>query len=164
MLYSRIAQTIAWCRQILHEPNWRPDLRTESLRPILLHDGIDLTVCDTGRSREWRIRPRVQDTQIMPDLAGGRLMIFYPDANLTDGSAAEVSERFFDDFNIPPWDTWISFFVDNTIKPPHNSRYLLAYVPVELIELADHAIRINPEECIVWLDQTEFPLKNRLTS
>lgn len=163
MLHSRIAEAIGWCRMILQDAGWQPGLRTEPLRPRLLHDGIDQLVCDLGYSRSWQIKPGVCETTDAPDMFGGRLLVYFPDADLADCAAMAESEGFFDEHNVPPWDTWISFFDDKSPSGRGYDRYLLAYVPHELIGHVARGIRVNPEECIVWLDDAEVALRERLS-
>ena len=162
VLHSRIAEAIGWCRLILQDGDWQPSLRTEQLQPRLLHDGIDQLVCDLGYSRSWQIRPKVSETADVPDALGGRLLVYFPDGDLADCAAMSESEGFFDEHNVPPWDTWISFFDDKSPSGRGYDRYLLAYVPRELIGHAARGIRVNPEECIVWLDDAAVALRERL--
>ena len=44
------------------------------------------------------------------------------------------------------------------------SRYLLAYVPAELIDHAARGIRVNPEECIAWLSDAPLKLCERIAN
>jgi hypothetical protein len=41
------------------------------------------------------------------DLAGGRVLLFFPDEQLADGASAEASKGFIDRDNTPPWDIWL---------------------------------------------------------
>lgn len=91
-------------------------------------------------------------------------MVYFPDANLVDGAAMPASDAFFDEYNIPPWDTWISFFDDKKLNQQSYSRYLLAYVPAELIDHAARGIRVNPEECIAWLSDAPLKLCERIAN
>jgi hypothetical protein len=81
----------------------------------------------------------------------GRLLLYFPDAELADGAAEEETHGFFDVYNTPAWDTWIALFEDPTAHPSLR-RCLLAFVPVILVPLVDRGIYVNPEECIRWLD------------
>jgi len=164
MLFTRIAETIGWCRMILRNNGWQPSLRTEHIRPRLLSDGIDQTVCDVGHSRTWEIGRKVYERDQLTDLMGGRLMVYFPDANLVDGAAMSASDAFFDEHNIPPWDTWISFFDDKSVIQQSYSRYLLAYVPAELTDQAARGILANPEECIGWLGDAPLKLCKRIAN
>src|SRR5262249_48724768 len=77
----------------------------------------------------------------------GRLLLYYPDENLTDGAAPLNSQRFFDDNNIPPWDTWLTYILDDV---PRARTYLMAWIPLDCLELAAGGIAANPEQCICW--------------
>ena len=162
VLFSRIAETIVWCDKLLSQPETPSSLRTENIKPRQLHDGCDHAVCEVGSSRHWLIEPGTTNDQLnFPNLGGGKLLTYFPDADLCDGAAEVESDDFSDSFNCPPWDTWIAFFDDATGNDSY-SRYLLAYVPSQLIALADAGIEVNPEECIRWLDTTDAKLKSRL--
>ena len=78
-------------------------------------------------------------------LEGGRLLLYAPDENLFDGAAQYTSKGFFDVNNIPPWDTWVCFF----------EKYLVSWVPPQLVELANQGIDVNAEQCILWAPATE---------
>ncbi len=77
-------------------------------------------------------------------------MIYFPDADLSDGAAAAQSRDFFDVYNAPPWGTWVGYFEEGR-SDPTDSSYLVAWVPEVLVPLADAGIKVNPEECIAWL-------------
>ena len=89
-------------------------------------------------------------------------MVYFPDENLCDGYAELVSKVFFDVDNLPAYDTWVSFF-DEESRPQRSSRrYLICYVPVAAIDAAGAGIDGNPEECIVWLDQSDVAIRRRV--
>jgi hypothetical protein len=90
--------------------------------------------------------------------APGRFLIYFPDAELTDGAAQAESREFFDVFNAPPWGTWVGYF-DEKSGDADRSAYLLAWVPSEFIPLAEAGIAVNPEECIVWLKDSSVALR-----
>lgn len=163
ILYTRLAQTIAWCSMICADPSSKPTLRTADLAPRLLHEGRDDVVCDVGNSRERRVWKEVpQRIESMPDLRGGRLMVYFPDADLCDGAAEIESEGFFDLYNTPPWDTWVLYCTDRRPDSLSCEAYLLAYVPAPLVDLANVGIIVNPEQCIQWLSDTDVTLRARL--
>ncbi|MGA9980778.1 MAG: hypothetical protein WBQ08_19315 [Candidatus Sulfotelmatobacter sp.] len=84
---------------------------------------------------------------VIPDLAGGRLLLHAPDDNLCDGAAQCSSKGFFDVDNIPPWDTWVCF----------SGKYLVSWVPPRLLELANQGVDTNPEQCILWAPDAGLP-------
>lgn len=175
ILFTRIAQTVSWCTKLAENPNMQPTLRTEQLQPNLFHAGYDDVVHSVGICREHHVRDDLpKSVSSMPDLCGGGLMVYFPEWNLSDGAAEYVSEGLFDVENLPPWDTWISFFIDKCNnknefkcynKQYYNKQdliYLLAYVPSELVELANKGIECNPEECIQWMSDADVEIRERL--
>jgi hypothetical protein len=106
--------------------------------------------------------PDVVDS--FPELRGGRLLVYFPDADLCDGAAEVGSNGFFDVFNAPPWDTWIAYFSDARPELCGYDSYLVAYVPAGLVETANNGIVVNPEECIQWLSNADVALGGRLRS
>jgi hypothetical protein len=87
-------------------------------------------------------------------LADGRLLVYFPNADLCDGAAEAVSNGFFDVYNTPPSGTWVAFVSEPEVKDISYSEYLIAWIPPALIELAAAGIMVNPEECIKWLDES----------
>lgn len=83
---------------------------------------------------------------------GGRVLASWGcNYSLWSGEAQTVSERFFDDLDLPPWDLWLAYEI-----PPGRQLYaghaLLAWVPDVLIEIAQRGIESAPGDCISWLD------------
>ena len=89
----------------------------------------------------------------------GRLIVYFPDADLTDGAAEIASEGFFDVYNAPPWGTWIGYFEDGGDDPSYTS-YLLAWVPDVLVGAVAAGIDVNPEQCIAWLTDAQVGLRS----
>ncbi len=163
VLYSRLADAIAWCRQILDDKTVGSSMRSSELCPRMFHDGRDDVLCGVGSSRHWRIRATTTTpASSMPNLNGGRLLCCFPDANLCDGAAELESDGFFDVYNTPPWDTWVGYFRDGVDPKGSYDNYLLAYVPEQLVSLAAGGILVNPEECIMWLDDADVKLRSRI--
>jgi len=86
-------------------------------------------------------------------------LAYFPDENLFDGVAEQVSKGFFDVNNIPPYDTWVwmvrnvrTFEYADGAKGETEANYLVAWVPPEFIPLARAGVDANPEGCILWLD------------
>ena len=114
ILFARIAEAVAWCNRGDKTTDFNPAMRSAELMPPLLHAGRDAVVHHVGLLRARRVRNSVQPTpNAFPDLAEGRLMVYFPDADLCDGAAEAESDGFFDVFNTPPWDTWVAYFEEN---------------------------------------------------
>lgn len=161
ILFSRLADTIAWCNQLLTNAA----MRSKELSPRLLHEGRDDIVCSLGSSRHWRVREmHHHPATSFPDLRGGRLMVYFPDGDLSDGAAEQETDGFFDVYNTPPWDTWVSYFNNRRPELHGCDRYLLAYIPQQFVQWVDNGIIVNPEECILWLADADVKLRSRLAA
>lgn len=111
---------------------------------------------------EWVKQQKVSITKSR-DLRSGRLLCYFPDANLADGAAEVASGGFFDINNIPPWDTWVGLYRSD-LRDVSLRVYLISYVPEMFLEHAARGIDANPESCIAWLYDTDTPIGNVLRS
>jgi len=109
--------------------------------------------------KQQRIKPLTKDR----NLRQGRLLCYFPDANLADGAAEVASEGFFDINNIPPWDTWIGLYRSN-VRDVSYQAYLISSVPELFLAQAGSGVDVNPEGCIMWLHDTDTPIGNLLRS
>lgn len=129
-------------------PPLRHQLRSEVLRPFaqsLAQFGADhdVIVDQTAEARSQALRQSGKGSNSQSrDLCNGRLLLFAPEDNLSDGAAEYASMGFFDVENVPPWDTWIVMF----------GKYLVSWVPPQLFRLVQEGLDVNPEQCIVWAD------------
>jgi hypothetical protein len=121
-----LAETIAWCsaRATITDPQWC--LRTPTLEPGQLADGRSFSerqqcVATLIQARSHLLRDAGRSALQSPsDLAGGRLLLFDPDGTLDDGAAAVSSQRYFDDGNVPPWDSWV-LYVSDPLTPAQQA-------------------------------------------
>lgn len=77
-------------------------------------------------------------------------MIVETASSLSDGAACVASHGYFDDHNIPPWDTWVK-----AIPLPDASGSelgLLCWVPDWAKQHVEDGIAVNPEECLHWAE------------
>jgi hypothetical protein len=155
----QLTETISWCASAgsLAEP--RASLR--SCKPKLSDlMSRDLQVFSVANRRSDRLRSvGKQSLPAVTDLCGGRLLAYIPDDNLADGVAETETDGFFDVDNIPPYDTWVwmarSVRTEECSDAPSREAevdYLVAWVPQDFIDLADRGVRVNPEQCVIWLD------------
>ncbi len=162
VLYTRLAETIAWTNAIIKRDDFRPAMRYSDLQWRLLHNGRDDAICEVGAARQFALfETPTALVQKCPDLLGGRLMVYFPDGDLCDGAAEQETEGFFDVFNVPPWETWVGYFEESSRRRGSYDSYLLAYVPSALVSLADSGMLVNPEECILWLSQTAIKIRSK---
>jgi hypothetical protein len=129
-------------------PPFRQQLRSEVLRLFaqdLARWGADHAsiVAQVAEARSQALRQSGKGSNSLgPDLCDGRLLLFAPEDNLSDGAAEYASMGFFDVENVPPWDTWIVMF----------GKYLISWVPPQLIRLVKEGLDVSPEQCILWAD------------
>jgi hypothetical protein len=79
---------------------------------------------------------------IPPSRLRGKLLLYIPCENVSDGASRYASNGFFDLYDCPPWDTWLQY----------SDRTLISWVPEILFPLAQAGIDANPVECIKWAD------------
>jgi hypothetical protein len=128
---------------------------------------VEATVSAVGRARAALLLVEgAQPLPLISSLDGGRLVAYDPESNLADGCAATESSGFVDVDNAPPWDTWICYVRERDETGPWQpfDRYLVSWVPPQLLEHAERAIWINPEECILWLEDLDTRISRALQS
>ena len=74
----------------------------------------------------------------------GRILVYVPGENMSDGASRYASNGFFDMEDAPPWDTWLHY----------SERTLVSWVPGVLIPLVQDGIDANAFDCIRWADLT----------
>lgn len=158
----RLAETIAWCASRVRADDPKHSLRTAEISPPLLaRDRADavhsVAVYRHGYDRNL---PAATGRE---SLRGGRLLVYFPDADLADGAAEVQSRGFFDIHNVPPWDAWIALADDKpAVADVSFQQYVVAWVPPELIACAAAGIDVNPERCIAWLDESNVGARREL--
>jgi hypothetical protein len=155
---ERLVETVAWCARRADAPDPRDSLRDPALAPRALEPDYFAAVSTVVHNRRSALphpfRPWVGKE--------GRLMVYYPDAELSDGAAELESGGFFDVCNCPPWGTWVGMFRDNRPRDHSYANYLVAWVPRVLEDLVARGIEVNPERCILWLDESDCGLQRLL--
>ncbi len=153
----RLAQTIYWCERRVDPFSPASSLRTKKLQPSLLQENRAATVQTVVNARELNGAPEIREASIPDGLAGGRLLVYFPNDNLFCGAAELETDGFFDVDNVPPWDTWVTY-IEKDRCGEYGTEYLVAWIPREFVELADRGIKVNPEQCIQWLADTSLEL------
>lgn len=72
----------------------------------------------------------------------GRLLLYVPSDNVSDGASRYASNGFFDPDDCPPWDSWLQY----------SERTLISWVPEVLFPLAQAGMDANAVDCIKWAD------------
>lgn len=153
----RLAQTIYWCERRSKLSSPASSLRTMELRPSLLEKNRVSAVEFVVNTRELHGLPEIREATIPDRLAGGQLLVYFPDDDLACGAAEYETDGFFDVNNVPPWDTWVTY-IENAYNGEYDTEYLVAWIPREFVELANRGVYVNPEQCIQWLAHTRLEL------
>jgi hypothetical protein len=157
----RLAETVAWCapRADLSDP--ANCLRTPALRPA---NWFETAKTSFGFEYRWgkpeedeevlrvlatRRADLLRKTNTYPDslsdgLAGGRLLIADPRDSDVCGLSPVATGGFIDDWDVPPWDTWVDCMQGN------YGSILLCWIPASFIPLTEQGIAVNPVECFFW--------------
>ena len=148
----RITEAIAWCAPRVDISKPKDCFRSLELIPHPLEDGRKEVVASVAGKRYVALgRPKNHPAS---DLAGGRLLIYEPDTNLSDGLTKDETKGYVDHDSTPPWDTSVVYIYE----PIHQRNYLLSWVPNEFISLVTSGIKVNSVECLQWLDDTDLLL------
>jgi hypothetical protein len=133
--WESLSKTVGWCLPKVDLGNPATCLRSPSSRPRLFTTGHLNTTAEALRSRY------PETPAAIGSLHDGRLVVCWPDLDLSDGAAEAASGGYFDVNNTPPWDTWVAF-----VHYPDDSEqsYLVAWVPAGFVRLADAGIRVIP--------------------
>ena len=158
----RLAETIAWCASRAREDDPKHSLRFEGMCPRILERDRASAVQSVAGYR-GNYAGEIPTIMGRESLLGGRLLVYFPDADLADGAAEVQSRGFFDVHNVPPWDTWIALADDRPkIGDVSYQQYVIAWVPPELVACAHAGIEVNPEECIAWLETTDVGARDEV--
>ena len=160
---ERLAQTIFWCSSRVDVSNPRDCLRKLELRPRVFEESRFSAVDFVAVERERYGGVEIRQAKVPQDLAGGRLLAYFPNQNLSDGAAEDETLGFLDVDNIPAWDTWVAYFEEYADRDYYGC-YLVAWIPPQFVEPVSDGISINPEECILWLSDTKLSFAQTLRS
>ena len=169
MFKMRLAETIAWCAAQARVTDPANSLRTAALTPsnrrmdFAGYADFDWETEESGdQVLSALAEPRagllkIADLTPAPlpaSLVAGRLIVYQPDQTLEDGLSEEISKGFFDQGDVPPWDTWVWISEGppgmSPNSQPYRNSYLICWVPSMFINLAADGIAANCVNCISW--------------
>jgi len=156
-ILSRLADAIAWSSQATLpvggkyaftpaiEPPFRMWGADQPRRAELLN-----TVCER-RSALLRQLGVVPAADV--ELSKGQILAFCLDDNIGCSSCqSETVRELFDDVNVPGWDTWFALY-----QPLGRGECLLCWIRQDDIADVENAMRVEPTECMFWLDKASLP-------
>lgn len=149
-----INETAAWSLPRLDASNLAACWRSEDVRPKYFEPSRAATVAGLVSDRRSRL-----GTVGTPKAGPGRLLAYFPDAELSDGAAEFESHGFFDVYNEPPWDAWVAWHSLSTNTDQSYIGFLVAWIPVILVPMVTRAIYVDPADSLVWLE--DVPKQHR---
>jgi hypothetical protein len=152
-LWQRLSETIAWCASRAKTSAPASCLRTSVLCPRPMQPSYAAGVWDLASNRSGALTVKPAPRR---DLGGGRILVYGPDEELSDGAAEAETNGYFDVYNCPPWDTWIAL-VEFSDGEKGRSAHLFSWVPPAFERVVQRGIAVNPEECILWLENWRTP-------
>ena len=97
----RLAQTILWCALRIDVSKPKDCLRTPVLRPNVFERDRFSALDTVAIERERYGGVEFRHAQVPKDLGGGRLLAYFPETNLYNGSAEIHTDGFLDADNLP---------------------------------------------------------------
>ncbi len=106
----------------------------------------------------------VKNNPISISPCSGKILCFYPEYSLNDAMVADECQmqidsiysgsygKYIDDFDNPPWDTWIHCELNK------GTIALYSWVHPELVGLVSNAIATDAYGCLVWAEEFESRL------
>jgi hypothetical protein len=151
-----LAEAVVWCaaRASLQDP-------CKSLRTLPLPASQDFWrrspalqaawIADLIAERRFRIWACGVPRDTIKSPHDGKLLLFYPDGSLSDGAAEVASRGFFDNDNVPAWDSWVYYGNDGSGSSRNcDQSFLVSWIPRKFVPLVNDGIAVNPESCIEW--------------
>lgn len=165
-LQWRMAETIQWCTPRINMNDIENSLRSTELDPKIEdpdpynHTGPgeyiaavmnwQKAVNELGKKRAALLRQQNSyPTKPVEKLKTGRLLLAFVDQSTVDGAAPLNSDGFFDDFDIPAWDTWVEFlWAEQGLG--YRDICIVCWIPDEYEQWVDAGINNNSDLSIAW--------------
>lgn len=151
----RLAETIAWCTPRVNINDPENSLRSIELDPQAEIGSFQAAMAKVATKRADLLRENNQYPSVpVEKLKIGRLLLYFPDFNTVSGEVTNETDNFFDDYHIPPWDTWVSFWVAE--EPSHyGSNFIFCWIPPQFEDLVSAGIGVCMLGDVEWADNLE---------
>lgn len=155
-LDTRLEDVIRWCRRHSNPTSINGCLRPPRILPPPLAVDRWHAVDTVITARRYELNRTTDYT--LGDVAG-RMLVYFPDADLTDGAAEAASGEFFDIHHAPPCGTWVGYFEEDGRDAEHSA-YLFAWIPQLFVPFASEGLRASPDGRLAWLLDTDVTLQH----
>ena len=203
-ILKRLAETIAWCNPHISVENPKDCLRTPELQPTnmtlrsdrnhdhkyesgfeyaweTLKEKQDVVNAVSLRREKLLMEAKIDTGPLFLKLLGGKLLIISPEDSDICCLSVYEAEGFIDEMDVPPWDTWIGYFEEQSTPEEtyvlqtqaryrafynkSNSSdfedwthepivsYILCWIPRDFVELVNEGVLVNPVECFFWASE-----------
>lgn len=149
--FASLNDAKTWCDQRLRGTSDYSRLRTSELAAS--HRGIPEPYGQSYASINALVdtRSRLLNTQIASNHTSERLLCCDVAASEAPGASSLASNGYINEFDLPPWDTWVAWMGYHKPAQKDNG-FILAFVPPSCKNMVQSGIDANPVECLFWLD------------
>jgi uncharacterized protein (TIGR02996 family) len=173
----RLAEVFAWCR------GRGLPLRSSELHPAVAFErSVDPGSRDVAwpEGKEgwgtlvqsvalWRSQALaglgLSPHSLAEDLAGGRLLVYVPDAAPSQALARRPGTDYLDGSLVPGWDTWLVYGREAPPEHPHwLEHYIVAWVPPHLVAEVQRDMAAHPGRWLAWAEEFDRPFLRTLRS
>ena len=166
----RLIETCIWCNSPRVGNVSKVYLRSECLKPkesffeifqrthTLLSTYLDQKrlVDHVCTQRGLCLRENSLDRLIIEsNLSSGRILFIDTFSTTYDEVAKSASDGFFDESDIPPWDTWVDYvLIDSKENYKNPTGILIAWIPETSLEPAEKGLELCIGESLMWGERT----------
>lgn len=179
--FQQLAETQRWRQSRAMSQDLEHCLRSPELRPALeMYYSNDRAIwVQTEMIREVTAQRKAKLAQgnegrgLSSHLASdGRLLLCAYDYTNHNGATAAATDLFFDEHDVPPWDTWVGEVMglgsaqapgiwggewpptlDSTVgQAPPNQGLLVCWIPTEFVRIVERALEIECVGMLCWAD------------
>ncbi len=158
---QRWIETVTWI-ELVSPHNESKLLRSSELEP-------DNILIETAMEEQGNIINKVLETRseilkekkislltLEETISKGHLLITEFNNTVTDGASEAEAYGFIDDYDTPPWDTWI------WLEYFDNQKLLHSWVPLSKVNYVQGAIDVNCVDIIHWASEINTPITHNL--
>jgi hypothetical protein len=171
---KRLAETIVWCSERTNPDDPAYSLRSNDLRPpgLRLCHNLKTELSEVvepivDQRAFWINNWRKNNLDLLVGMAGRLLICTSATESIPDGAVTELSKGFYDEDDMPPWDTWLCYLEEGSAgegSPSYRTQYLLSWVPAQFVELANIGVETHFMGCMRWALQESTVFTRQLES
>lgn len=153
---KRLLETVSYCKHHFNPEDIENCLRTapfpanSMFAEYQLEQIAPFAVITEHKRRRWVANHQNPDLSV--GLHGGRLLVSHLSFTVCD----QFEEtRFIGQCEVPAWDTWVYWARDYRNNRADYYDYVISWIPLELLEIVQWAIKISTVKGLDWLEEAE---------